>query len=421
MSEFATLLPRDSSDPWERVVEQGSAERWEAFDADIIRRFKDPWTCPEHLLNFLAFERSVDIWDENWPVLKKRSVIASAPADHRIKGTEAGTRRYVEIADAALLQVVTPPEGFFAAPDLSKDEMDAHIAKHPKVRITLARGTSTAPVTDGAYSDDAFVDEATTGIDDGPSLWGRRAYLVQGGVQTPLQLTRLVTDDEERRGVVTERIVTAGRATAESFAGEIGADVGFADGWDKPPRFYTVSLDQAYSHEESRLELSMVSIGFLPRDTRYLRESLVGDGADHAFAGDFADCGFAGRNDGGELLADVLRLLDPSIPSPVTAGGGFAGVNRVGMAHHTAEMLIDWRESYVAHSGFVVDLSFAGEDPASPEDTTRRGFLLDAVASSKRLSDKIGVTFQTRRARTLGDGIPLDGSVRLGDTVKNVL
>lgn len=421
MAEFATLLPKDSSDPWEYAIEEASGERWKNVDADLIRRFKDPWPCPEHLLNFLAFERSVDIWDETWPVWKKRSVIASAPADHRIKGTEAGTRRYVEIADGELLQVVTPPEGFFAAPDLSKDELDAHISKHPKVRITLARGTSTAPVMDGAYCDDGFVDEATTGVDDGPSLWGRRAYIVQNGEQTPLQLTRLVTDGEERTGVVTERIVTPGLATAESFAGEIGADVGFADGWDKPPRFYTVSLDQAYSHEESRLELSMLTVGFVPRDTRYVRESLTGNGSGHAFEGDFADCGFAGRNDGGELLADVLRLYDPAIPSPVTAGGGFASVNRVGMAHHTAEMLIDWRVNHIPHSGVIADLSFAGEDPAAPEDAARRNFLLDAVASSKRLSDRIGVTFQTRRARTLGDGIPLDGSVRLGDTVKNVL
>ena len=413
------LTPRLT--PRRRIVEEVSAERWPKVGADVIAKFKRPWECQLHLLPFLAFEESVDIWNENWPEWKKRSVIASAPADHAIKTTEAGIRRYVDIADGEVRQVVAPPEGFFAASDLSKAEMDAHIAKHPKVRITLARGTSSALVMDGSYCGDGFVDEASTGIDDGPSLWGRRAYLVQDGVQTLLQLTRIRTDSEERAGVVTERIVTPGRATAESFADEIGADVGFADGWDAPPRFYTVSLDQAYSHVESRLELSMVEVGFMPRDTRYIRESLVGDGSAHAFAGGFSDCGFAGRNDGGELLADVLRLYDPAIPSPVLAGGGFADVNRVGMAHHTAEILIDWRMAHVPHSAIVADLSFAGEDPAAPEEATRRSFLLDAVASSKRLSDRIGVTFQTRRPRTLGDGIPLDGSFRLGDTIDNVL
>lgn len=421
MSEFATLLPRDSSDPWERVVEQGSAERWDVFDADIIRRSKDPWTCPEHLLNFLAFERSVDIWDENWPVWKKRSVIASAPADHRIKGTEAGARRYVEIADGALLQVVTPPEGFFAAAGLSKEQKDAHIARHPKVRITLARGKSKAPIMDGFFCGDGFVGEATTGVPDGHTLWGRRAYLVKDGVQEPLQLTRLVETEEQRVGVVIERITTPGRAVAEAFVGEIGAGIGFVGAWDVPPRNYTVSLDKSYRHVESRLELSLVPVGYIPRDTRYVRESLVGDGGPSFFCGDFANDRFVGRNDGGELLADVLRLYDPSIPSPITGGGSFVGVNRVGMKHHTAEMLIDMRATHVPHTAFVAGFSFVGEDPVSPRDNSRRNFFLDAVASSKRLSDRIGVTFQTRRARTLGDGIPLDGSVRLGDTVKNVL
>ncbi len=49
------------------------------------------------------------------------------------------------------------------------------------------------------------------------------------------------------------------------------------------------------------------------------------------------------------------------------------------------------------------------------------GFLLSAVAASQRLSDHLGVTFQTTRTRTWADGMPLDGSVRLGAPVMNVL
>ena len=79
-AEFTSILPSSS---WSKAVEQASGERWDALDIDIIRRAKDPRTCPAHLLNFLAFERSVDIWDENWPEEKKRQVIADAPEDHR--------------------------------------------------------------------------------------------------------------------------------------------------------------------------------------------------------------------------------------------------------------------------------------------------------------------------------------------------
>lgn len=417
---FTSILPAGNSTAFERAEEQVSGERWDKLNVDVIRRARDPWTCPAHLLNFLAFERSVDIWDENWPEWKKRSVIASAPADHAIKTTEAGIRRYVEIADASVLQIVTPPEGFFAAPDLTREEMDAHIAKHPKLRITLARGTGES--RDDIFADDAFSDDAFVGIDDGPALYGRRAYLIQNGVTTRLQLTRLVIETETRAGVEIERVVIPGTSAGMSFEGQIGADIGFADAWDDPPRYLTFALDRSYQHSESRLELSMLDVGFLPRDVRYLRESESGESGEDFFAdASYSDVQVVGEDDAGKLLADVLYLYDPSIPSPMVGGGGFAGVNRVGMDHHTAELLIDWQMTENASSAFFCGLSFAEDAYAEPAETTRRDFLLSAVAASQRLSDHLGVTFQTTRARSWADGIPLDGSARLGDPVANVL
>lgn len=417
---FVSVLPSANSTDFELAEEQVSGERWNKLDVDVIRRVRDPWTCPAHLLNFLAFERSVDIWDETWPEWKKRSVIASAPADHRIKTTEAGIRRYVEIADASVLQIVTPPEGFFAAPDLSRQEMDAHIARHPKLRITLARGTGESGAD--IFADCSFADDAFVGIDDGPALHGRRAYLIQDGVTTPLQLTRLVTETETRAGVDIERVVIPGKSTGMAFEGQIGADIGFADAWDDPPRYLTFALDRSYQHSESRLELSMLEVGFLPRDVRYLRESETGtSGADFFADASCSDVHFVGEDDAGMLLADVLYLYDPSIPSPMVAGGGFAGVNRVGMGHHTGELLIDWQMSESARSAFFCGVSFAEDAYAEPADTARRDFLLSAVAASQRLSDHLGVIFQTTRARTWADGMPLDGSVRLGAPVMNVL
>lgn len=417
---FKPLTPRITAR--RRIVEQVSAERWPNIGADIIAKFKKPWECEAHLLPFLAFEQSVDIWNELWPEWKKRSVIASAKADHAIKTTEAGIRRYVEIADAEVLQVVAPPEGFFAAPDLSKAEKDAYIRKHPKVRITLARGTGVSLNGDGFFSDISFVEAAFTGIDDAPALYGRRAYLVQNGVSTPLQLTRLVSETETRQAVEIERLVVPGKSTGMSFVGEIGADVGFADAWDDPPRSFTFTLDRTYQHTESHLELSMLEVGYLPRDVRYERESETGEAGDDFFAdASFSDVHFVGADDARDLLADVLYLYDPSIPSPMVAGGGFADINRVEMGHHRAELLIDWKMKENPRDAYFCDLSFVEDAYAYPIDTARRDFLLAAVAASQRLSDHLGVTFQTHRARTWADGIPLDGSARLGEPVLNVL
>ncbi|WP_223478749.1 phage tail protein I [Oricola indica] len=419
-AEFASILPSSAS-PMMLGIEETSGERWDDADVDIVRRARDPWTCPAHLLNFLAYERSVDIWDRNWPDWKKRSVIASAPADHRIKGTLAGIRRYLDIADAELKQHVVPPQGFYASPDLTKEEWDAHIGKHPKIRITLAHGYGTYERPDGFFADLSFTDDAFNTFEEGRALHGRRAYIVQDGVQHPLQLSEVETDTESRDGTVRERIVVPGVAANALYADASFVDDAFADATDRAPQFYTFALSRQYLHSESRLALTTVPVGFQPRDTRFYRESENGTKDYAFFEGDFAGTAFASLDRADELLADVLYLLDPEVAVPQVAGMSFADVSRVGMDHHTAELLVDWKASVKRYEAFFAGVSFTENGFARDASRERRDFLLSAVHMSKRLSDKVRVTFQTRRERTLGDGIPLDGSVRLGDTVPHIL
>lgn len=48
---------------------------------------KDPWTVDVALLDHLAWEHSVDVWDLGWPEDVKRRVIAASSEVHRFKGT----------------------------------------------------------------------------------------------------------------------------------------------------------------------------------------------------------------------------------------------------------------------------------------------------------------------------------------------
>lgn len=416
MAEPETLLPENATSLM-RALEGAAAGRYTLTDGESVRRVWSAEKCPGHLLHYLAYALSVDIWDDDWPELKKRSVIASSIRDHRLKGTLAGTRRYLEIAGADLIQTVTPPQEFFATPEMTKVEWDAHLERHPKVRIPLATTSGEWAPPEGIFADEAFSGEDSVSIDDGRMLRGRRAYLVTDGEAQPLQYEVLTPEVEVRAGVEQHRVTTPGRAVALSFADEFFPGTSFADAWDVPPRRYTYAVDRSYLHETSTLALTAVPVGFLPRDTRHVRESEAGDGSLHHFADqDFAGQGCAGPNDGGDLLADVIRLFDPAVAAPTVAGMSFADHARVDMPHHHAEMLINWRRAYRDNSAFLSDTSFAGEDPAAPNDTRRRGFLLDAVAASKRGSDRIGVTFKTTRMRMLGDGIALDRPTRLDDT-----
>lgn len=62
----------------------------------FLRSLWDPKTCPFELLPYLAWQYSVDRWDENWPEQTKRKVITEAFEIHKLKGTKEAIRRAVE-------------------------------------------------------------------------------------------------------------------------------------------------------------------------------------------------------------------------------------------------------------------------------------------------------------------------------------
>lgn len=51
------------------------------------RTFNDPLTAPASVLPWLAWERSVDIWNKDWTEQQKRQVINTSLYNHSIKGT----------------------------------------------------------------------------------------------------------------------------------------------------------------------------------------------------------------------------------------------------------------------------------------------------------------------------------------------
>lgn len=61
-----------------------------------FRSLWSPWTCPAHLLPYMAASWSVDYWDDKWPEATKRQVIANSYFVHSRKGTIGAIRRAVE-------------------------------------------------------------------------------------------------------------------------------------------------------------------------------------------------------------------------------------------------------------------------------------------------------------------------------------
>ncbi|SMC24237.1 phage tail protein, P2 protein I family [Andreprevotia lacus DSM 23236] len=86
-----SLLPPNAT-PLQRAIVQACASH------AVPIPLRDLWrvdSCPVALLPWLAWARSVDRWDENWPEATKRAVIAASWGVHEHKGTIAAVRRVV--------------------------------------------------------------------------------------------------------------------------------------------------------------------------------------------------------------------------------------------------------------------------------------------------------------------------------------
>lgn len=78
-----TMLPKTATDL--AMALDILEERLFALPVAMIS--KDPMQVPEALLDHLAWEHSVDVWDVEWPVDIKRNLVALAELIHRYKGT----------------------------------------------------------------------------------------------------------------------------------------------------------------------------------------------------------------------------------------------------------------------------------------------------------------------------------------------
>ena len=87
-----SLLPPNSTALERNLTEIGQ----DAFDLASIRIIKDIGLVPQQFLPFIAYQKSVDYWDDSWQDALKRKVIQSSKEQHKIKGTAAAIRRALE-------------------------------------------------------------------------------------------------------------------------------------------------------------------------------------------------------------------------------------------------------------------------------------------------------------------------------------
>ncbi|HIF3244308.1 phage tail protein I [Salmonella enterica] len=83
-----SILPPTAS-PAERAVDITAGEQLAQTPVHLVRDVKNADSCPVALLPWLAWERSVDTWNDDWTETEKRAAIKRAPYIHRHRGTKA--------------------------------------------------------------------------------------------------------------------------------------------------------------------------------------------------------------------------------------------------------------------------------------------------------------------------------------------
>lgn len=91
MTGRVLLLPPDST-PLERAIAD-TARRLSEVDAEVVAAAAIADLCPPVLLPWLAWERSVDEWNDGWTTDQKRAVVAGSFDMHSVKGTRGALNR----------------------------------------------------------------------------------------------------------------------------------------------------------------------------------------------------------------------------------------------------------------------------------------------------------------------------------------
>lgn len=131
MSEVSRLPPNATR--WETAEELADATRY-PLDTDVIRRTKDALEVDPEFLPLLAWERSVDIWFPGQTEAARRYITDRSFAIHKTKGTRRGMKWHLELADAEVPLIETPPLMCFPGRDLNAAERAAWLARFKQIR-----------------------------------------------------------------------------------------------------------------------------------------------------------------------------------------------------------------------------------------------------------------------------------------------
>lgn len=407
------LLPANAT-PLEQALSASDARL-----LDVPVPIRDLWrwdVCPESHLPWLAWAMSVDIWDEDWPVQKKRSVVHRSFALHRLKGTLGGIRAHLALVDAELIRAVRPPAKSFLGASPTAAEKERFLASLPQIRIHLSKRHGSAgkraffgtPGADrqprGAFFADQFERPILFPADvDTRAQIAQRAVYVHDGVTRELTWSRLDERGErvflrgtDRRGVY------CGRAAGRHFTRSTAAD-----------RIVTLDLARDGAVDQLMHRFAVVP-KMDPVNAVPFRVYEHGRAPRSVFSGSPISGRYFVPSGAVTRTYDAVHFKPRELALTSGQATSYMGVERFGMPAFTAELKVAVRGRRPRRAA---DRFVGGHFYAAPRDALDNA--LAAVRASKSCRDEILLDTKTWRPLTVGTPLFIGAALPLGSYTRS--
>lgn len=419
MIDAVSLLPSNAT-AWETAHELTDAARFALIDPDHIRRQKDPLLCEPAVLPLLAWERSVDLWHDDWALAKKRDVVDRWSDYERLKGTPEGHRRFQALVGSEIRRVIRPPQTLYARRGWNEPERIAYLAQFQQIRIyprvpvrEFQRGFFVASPARSR----AFVGrEAPTAYRETIDAFLREARLFDPATATETALTRRqIVREVTHVGTVYqfEDIVLPARRRG-LYVGDHLDGRRFLNADDANERVVRTEIARPNQVAVSRPQYSAVvpSGRLISIEPDLIRDRFVDDGPFFGRASTgLRSVMYCKRDLAWRHVYERFHLYDRRRDKGITAGepGLYVGRARLGMAPYTAEIKVAIRGRRLRHE-FA---NFSGGYLTRP-DRTPLLRAIEAARVGKSARDTIRLDTLTRRKLRFGNRITFGDHHRFG-------
>lgn len=395
MSPAATLLPPNAT-PFERAMEAVIAGR-QGLPAELVSAALDPARCPEPLLPFLAWDLGADIWEDDWPVEKKRDVLGRIWQLHRLKTTPAGIRAHVALTGASVEKIVRPPARPFLRGAMTEAQRIVWLESLPQVRIypflTHAVRRPGHSFFSGAAGVRFWPGTGFLRPSRGPALLGRRATYYDRGQEAAVTLA-------DPPGGSVERVNIARTGARRAFWSHSWHGRSFLTASTADARVVTVRPAAEGSGEIFAVPPGSRTVDVRPRRISQQRTAPRGR-AFWARRLRFHGHGHLAESFAPHLVYDAYYLIDPARVGPRQKVLAWHGHGQYGIDPFTAKLRISVpmrRPRARAHR-------WQGNGFLQAADMRPLNRAIAAVSVSKALRDTIFIDTVTHSRAQFGGGL----------------